>query len=98
MNRDESANIVPFPADTGLAGGPSGPHDGGMEARVAKLEASLAHVEADVTEIKTDLRELRHDLNGKFLWLLSAGVGATLLLLATLGTGFLYIIDRLPVS
>lgn len=40
-------------------GGGEPPHDGGMEARVAKLEAAVEHVQKDVAEIKADLREMK---------------------------------------
>jgi hypothetical protein len=62
------------------------------------LEASLAHVEAVIAEIKADLRDTRRDINGNFKWLLSAGVGATLLILGALATGFIYIVDRMPAA
>lgn len=39
-----------------LAGGGEPPHDGGMEARVAKLEATAEYILRDVGEIKTDLK------------------------------------------
>src|SRR3954471_18300822 len=35
-----------------LAGGGDGPHDPGMEARVAKLEAAVEHIQTDVREIR----------------------------------------------
>jgi hypothetical protein len=35
-----------------IAGGGSGPHDPGMEARVAKLEADVGHIRSDVTEVR----------------------------------------------
>lgn len=34
-------------------GGP--PHDGGMEARVAKLEAAVEHMQRDLAEVRTSL-------------------------------------------
>ena len=34
------------------------PHDGGMEARVAKLESSMEHIQRDVADIKTSIQKL----------------------------------------
>ncbi|MBN5149974.1 hypothetical protein JAK23_10825 [Stenotrophomonas maltophilia] len=42
-------------------GGP--PHDGGMEARVAKLESTLEYVQRDVAEIRADLKKMADQLN-----------------------------------
>lgn len=49
------------------------PHDGGMEARVAKLEASVEYIQRDVAEIRSDLKSLDQairkfggDVNGEF--------------------------------
>jgi hypothetical protein len=41
-----------------LAGGGSGPHDPGMETRVAKLESDVGHIRSDMTEIKGILGRL----------------------------------------
>src|SRR5690242_15233319 len=41
-----------------LAGGGDGPHDPGMEARVAKLEAAVEHIQTDVREIRGILARL----------------------------------------
>src|SRR4051794_7738135 len=38
--------------------GGGGPHDPGMEARVAKLEAAVEHIQTDVREIKGILARL----------------------------------------
>lgn len=43
-------------------GGP--PHDGGMEARVAKLEANYEHISRDVADLRADVKDLRRDLHG----------------------------------
>ena len=39
-----------------------GPHDGGMEARVAKLESDVCQIQSDISDIKTDIREHRQGL------------------------------------
>ena len=51
--RAESGNVEPPLA---LGGGP--PHDGGVEARIAKLENAVEYIQRDVGEIKGDLRAL----------------------------------------
>jgi hypothetical protein len=43
--------------------GGSGPHDPGMEARVAKLESDVGHIQSDVAEIKIDLKDLGRRLD-----------------------------------
>jgi hypothetical protein len=43
-----------------LVSGGEPPHDGGMEARVAKLEAAVEHIQNDVAEIKAEMREMRN--------------------------------------
>ena len=52
--RPDDAPAPQFP----LAPGGSGPHDPGMEARVAKLESDVGHIRADISEIKTILGRL----------------------------------------
>jgi hypothetical protein len=49
-----------------LAPGGSGPHDPGMESRVAKVEADVGHIQHDITDIKTDIREIRKSLETDF--------------------------------
>ena len=44
--------------DTLVTGG-GGPHDGGMEARVAALEISLQYVQRDVAEVRTGMTALQ---------------------------------------
>ncbi len=41
-----------------LAPSGSGPHDPGMEARVAKLEADVGNIQSNITEIKSILGRL----------------------------------------
>ncbi len=43
-----------------LASGGSGPHDPGMEARVAKLESDVGHIQRDIAEIKLDIRDMKN--------------------------------------
>ncbi len=43
-----------------------GPHDPGMEARVAKLEAAVEHLQADMTEVKTVLGRLEPKISEMF--------------------------------
>lgn len=42
-----------------LAQGGSGPHDPGMEARVAKLEAGIEYIGRTLDDIRADLRSFR---------------------------------------
>ena len=49
-----------------LATSGGGPHDPGMEARVAKLEAHIEHIQGDLAEIKSDIREIKRDARGIF--------------------------------
>lgn len=81
---------------TGLAGGGSGPHDPGMEARVAKLESDVGHIQQDIGEIKHDIRDLknvdirdiRDALRTDFRLLFGALITATLGLAAVMAKGF----------
>jgi outer membrane murein-binding lipoprotein Lpp len=81
-----------------VAGG-SGPHDPGMEARVAKLESDVGHIQGDVAEIKTDLKDLgrrfdtriddlRKVLESDFRLLFGALIVATLGLAGVMAKGF----------
>lgn len=71
-----------------LVRGPGGPHDGDMEARVAKLEASMQHVERDIADIKQDLREFRSQTHSDLRWMLGAMAAAFLILLGAMAHGF----------
>ena len=55
-----SLSGVPIAIDehAALAGGGSGPHDPGMEARLAKLESEVAHISEGVSEIRGVLGRL----------------------------------------
>jgi len=48
--------------DAEVAPGGSGPHDPGMDARVARLEDDMKEVKADLRTVKTDLAAIRADL------------------------------------
>jgi len=54
-----------------LAVGGGGPHDPGMEARVAKLEAHIEHIQGDLNEIKSDIREIKRDARTDFVFCLA---------------------------
>ena len=68
--------------------GGSGPHDPGMEARVAKLEADVGHIQSDVTEIKGDIKDLRRVFETDFRLLFGALITAVLGLAAIMAKGF----------
>lgn len=46
----------------GLASSGGGPHDPGMEARVAKLEAAVEHIQRDLADVKADLRAFKGEV------------------------------------
>lgn len=81
------ATYTPHPAPT-LAGGSEPPHDGGMEARVAKLEAGMEHVVRDLADVKADLRAFRTETSANFRWLLGAMSAAFIILLGAIAHGF----------
>lgn len=62
MPSNDGTNIYPFPSDGGdpkrVANGGEPPHDGGMEARVAKLETCFEYVQRDLSEVRTDARAI----------------------------------------
>lgn len=60
MAEDQETNVVRIRA---LAPSGSGPHDPGMEARVAKLEAAVEHIQEDVRDIKGTLAQLAPVVN-----------------------------------
>jgi hypothetical protein len=84
------ATGLPFAVDEHqpLAVGGSGPHDPGMEARIAKLEADVGHVQRDIGDIKTDIREIRNLLITDFRLLFGALIAATLGLAGVMAKGF----------
>jgi len=77
------------PANRGpLATGGGGPHDGGMEARVAKLEADIGYVVRELGETRKDVRELRNDARTDFRILFGAIITVALGLAALVAHGF----------
>ncbi len=77
------------PSQLAAAGG--GPHDPGMEARVAKLEAHVEHIRSDLNEIKLDLREIRRDARTDFRQLFGAIIIVALGLAGLMAKGFHWI-------
>lgn len=79
-----SAGWPPSPID----GGGNPPHDGGMEARVAKLESAVEYIQRDIGEIKTDIREIKTDARGDFRLHFTALIAVALGLAALMAKGF----------
>lgn len=71
-----------------LEGGPSGPHDGGMEARIAKLEAHVGHIQSDIADIKTDVREIRNERHSDVRWAIGFYIGGVVALVGLMAKGF----------
>lgn len=77
------------PANTGaLASGGEPPHDGGMEARVAKLEAGMEHALRELIELRQDVRELRENARVDFRLIFGAVITVALGLAALMAHGF----------
>ena len=74
-----------------LATAGGGPHDPGMEARVAKLEAHIEHIQSDINEIKSDVREIRRDARTDFRLLFGALIFGALGLAGLMAKGFHWI-------
>jgi|SRR5947209_2741299 hypothetical protein len=74
-----------------LAPGGSGPHDPGMEARVAKVEAAVEHIQVDTRDIKMDLREIRQDARTDFRLQFGALIAVALGLAGLMAKGFHWI-------
>jgi hypothetical protein len=68
-----------------------GPHDPGMEARVAKLEAHVEHIQQDLNEIKADIREMKRDARSDFRMLFGALIFVALGLAGLMAKGFHWI-------
>ena len=79
------------PLDNG--GGP--PHDGNMEARIAKLEAGAEYIQRDIKELKDDVRSIRTDVHSirttDFRLIFGALIAAVLGLAAIMAKGFHWI-------
>jgi hypothetical protein len=68
-----------------------GPHDPGLEARVAKLEAHIEHIQTDLHEIKSDIREIKRDARTDFRLVFGALIVAALGLAGVMAKGFHWI-------
>jgi hypothetical protein len=68
----------------GLASGSEPPHDGGMEARIARLESTTEHILRELVDIKLDLKEIRRNTRTDFLWI----IGGFATILAVMAHGF----------
>lgn len=71
-----------------LESGGGGGHDGGMEARIAKLEATVAHIDTRVGRVETDIRDLRQAMDRDFRLTWGMVVGVALGLASLLAKGF----------
>ena len=71
-----------------VEGGGSGPHDPGMEARVAKLESDVGHIRSDLAEVRVDVRELRKAAERDFRMLFGAIIVVALGLAGIMAKGF----------
>lgn len=80
--------ITQIPPPRRVDTGGDGPHDGGMEARVAKLEAAVEHIQGDIAEIKADLRSLRDKVDAHMLILAGMIIAASLGLAGLMARGF----------
>ena len=78
---NKSAASVP------LAQGGGGPHDPGMQARVAKLEAHIEHIQSDV-EIKADIRDMKKNAQMDFRLLFGALIAVALGRAGLMAKGF----------
>jgi hypothetical protein len=84
---EKDDNLVQLrPSQLAVAGG--GPHDPGMEARVAKLEAHIEHIQSDINEIKSDVREIKRDARTDFRLLFGALIFVALGLAGLMAKGF----------
>jgi hypothetical protein len=59
-------NKIVYLGSPPLATSGGGPHDPGMEARVAKLEAAVERLQADMTDVKTVLGRLEPKISEIF--------------------------------
>lgn len=59
-NDEEDGYIPSAPLSIEYGAGP--PHDGGMEARVAKLEAAVEYIQRDVAEMRASLEQLSNSV------------------------------------
>jgi hypothetical protein len=85
-----SGNVI-YLGSPQLAIGGGGPHDPGMEARVAKLEAHIEHIQSDINEIKSDVREIKRDARTDFRLLFGALIFVSVGLAGLMAKGFHWI-------
>lgn len=71
-----------------LAGGTQPPHDGGMEARIARLESTSDHILRELVEMKADIRELRGDAKTDFRLLFGGLIFVAIGLASLMARGF----------
>jgi hypothetical protein len=85
MSASDVTNIYPIKPEFGarkpLASGGEPPHDGGMEARAAKLEEHVGNLRVDVARIDVKLDGVLANMATK-VWILT---GALVTVLAILG-------------
>lgn len=74
-----------------------------MDQRIARVEAHVEHIQSDVSELKLDLRRVDDKLDALalstekgFASLTRWGIGLYITLVAGMATGFMWIIQRLP--
>jgi putative component of toxin-antitoxin plasmid stabilization module len=72
----------------GVDGADGGGHDGGMEARIARLESAAEHMQGDLRDIKADIRDLRTDARTDFRLLFGALIAVALGLTGVMAKGF----------
>jgi hypothetical protein len=87
---DKPSNVVGMDGSP-LATSGGGPHDPGMEARVAKLEAHIEHIQGDLIEIKADVREIKRDARTDFRLVFGALIFVALGLAGLMAKGFHWI-------
>ena len=88
MNKDNVIRRTQWGSHNPLAGGGEPPHDGGMEARVAKLESAVEHIQRDLGEIKIDIREVKGEARSDFRLLFGALIFVALGLAGLMARGF----------
>lgn len=74
--------------ESSLEGGGGPPHNGDMEARIAKLETTMEYVQRDLGEIKTDIRQIKDHARTDFRMLFGALIAVALGLAGLMAKGF----------
>lgn len=88
MPMDKVAEAIERIEKRALKSDGGGPHNGDMEARVAKLEASMEYVQRDIGEIKTDVRQIKEHARTDFRQLFGALIVVALGLAGLMAKGF----------